>query len=404
MTWTLTARWIFPVDAPPLHHGTISIADDRIESVEAHGRRTPDTDLGNVALLPGFVNTHTHLDLGGLRGLAYPSADFTGWLRRVITHRRSQSPEQVQAAIQAGIAEAVRFGTTLLGDITSGGASWDALSKAPCRAVVFHELLGLAQDRVVPALESAYSWLSAHPAQPTSRPGLSPHAPYSVRQEMFSYASKLCGWFHAPLAVHLAESPDELELLRHHRGKFVPFLQELGVWDPDGLVPNTRAVVRLCARAPRLLLIHANYFAAPSAVPRRATVVYCPRTHAAFGHPPHPLSKFLARRVRVALGTDSLASNPDLDLLAEARFVHARFPELPGEVLLRMITLAGAEALGWQDETGSLTTNKSADLVVLPLPEEESSDPHLLLWQSTLPVQSVMVRGRWVFSTVLCLV
>jgi len=100
----------------------------------------------------------------------------------------------------------------------------------------------------------------------------------------------------------------------------------------------------------------------------------------------------------VALGTDSLASNPDLDLLAEARFVHRQYPDVPGRVVLRMATLSGAEALGFGDVTGSLTPGKSADLVVLALPNREEEDPHRLVLDSSLPVQRVLWRGRWVRS------
>jgi cytosine/adenosine deaminase-related metal-dependent hydrolase len=130
------------------------------------------------------------------------------------------------------------------------------------------------------------------------------------------------------------------------------------------------------------------------------SIVYCPRTHAAFGHPTHPFREFLARGVRVALGTDSLASNPDLDVLAEARFVHAKHPDVPGDVLLRMATLSGAEALGWADETGNLTPGKSADFIVLPLPNEEKRDPHLLVLGSAQAVSGVVFRGQLVHGVV----
>src|SRR5262249_1272892 len=112
-------------------------------------------------------------------------------------------------------------------------------------------------------------------------------------------------------------------------------------------------------------------------------------------HPPHPFRDFLARGVRVALGTDSLASNPDLDMLAEARFVHRRYPDVSGATLLRMATLAGAEALGWADETGSLEPGKSADLVMLPLSGKEEDDPHRLIFDSDVPDRAVLWRGRW---------
>ena len=97
----------------------------------------------------------------------------------------------------------------------------------------------------------------------------------------------------------------------------------------------------------------------------------------------------------VALGTDSLASNPDLDILAEARFVHRNYPDVPLATLLRMATLSGAEALGCQDETGSLEPGKSADLVVLPLANAESKDPHQLILESSLAVDAVLWCGKW---------
>jgi cytosine/adenosine deaminase-related metal-dependent hydrolase len=400
---------VFPISGPPLEWGRVSIAGERIVAVEpppgrlqaarpgAHkkGRWGADVDLGESAVLPGLVNAHTHLDLTGLRGLAPPSEDFTAWLRQVIAHRRSRPAEQVEADVCAGLAESLRFGTTLLGDIAAGGGSWPVLSESPIRSVVFHELLGLTRQRAEQALRAARDWLASHPATSTCRPGLSPHAPYSVRESLFVEAAMLARDSKCPLAVHLAESHDELELLQHRRGPFVPFLQGLGVWGPDGLVRSPTEVLYLCNMGTRNLFIHGNYLAPAARVRGQSTVVYCPRTHAAFGHRPHPLRRLLAQGVRVALGTDSLASNPDLDVLGEARFLHRLYPDLPGETLLRMATLSGAEALGWADETGSLEPGKSADLVVLPLPSGASSDPHALVLASDQPVQRVLCRGRW---------
>src|SRR5205807_198685 len=129
---------------------------------------------------------------------------------------------------------------------------------------------------------------------------------------------------------------------------------ELGVWAPDGLIRAPEDVLHLNAGVSPFLAIHGNYLHPNTPIPAECTLVYCPRTHAAFGHEPHPFREFLKKGVRIALGTDSLASNPDLNVLAEARFLHERYPEVPGAALLRMATLAGAEALGWGSETGSL--------------------------------------------------
>jgi cytosine/adenosine deaminase-related metal-dependent hydrolase len=389
--WTLTARWVFPVSGPPLERGSVSIHGDRIVAVARHGQRAADDDLGNAALLPGLVNAHTHLDLTGLRGRVPPSANFTGWLRAVVQHRKSRSPEQVQDDIRDGLAESLRHGTTLLGDIAAGGATWPVLAHAPLRAVVFHEVLGLPRERARRAWFDLLTSLREHVPTPTCRPGISPHAPYSVHRSVLRAAARTG----LPVTIHLAETAAELELLEHHRGPFVPFLTNLGVWEPNGLVNGLGEVLRRTRRASHVLFAHGNYLAPTPAFPPQGTVVYCPRTHAAFGHPPHPFRDLLARGVRVALGTDSLASNPDLDVLAEARFLHHRYSDVPGSVLLRLATLSGAEALGWQDETGSLSPGKSADLVVLPLPAEDRADPHALVLASSLPVQSVLWRGQW---------
>jgi cytosine/adenosine deaminase-related metal-dependent hydrolase len=390
--WSLTARWVFPVDAPPLERGIVTIAGDRIAAVEAHGKRTADYDLGNAAILPGLVNAHTHLDLSGARGKIPPCEIFTDWLRRVIAYRRSCTPESIHHEIAAGIKESLQFGTTLLGDIAVGGASWDRVATQTLRAVVFYELLGLPKDRARMASRPAIWWWKAkHTASATCRAGLSPHAPFSFRAE-FIPALALLG---ERVAIHLAESTAESEVLERHSGPFVTFLAERGVWDPTGLAWSPSHVIELTSDAKHALYIHCNYLDPTTLIPPQGTIVYCPRTHAAFGHPPHPFRKFLARGVRVALGTDSLASNPDLDVLAEARFVHAKHPDVAGDVLLRMVTLSGAEALGWADETGSLTPGKSADLIVLPLPKEEIRDPHDQILESTTAVRAVLFRGNW---------
>lgn len=390
---TFTARWVFPVSGPPLERGTVTIRGDRIESVDPRGVRTADEGLGNVAIVPGLVNPHTHLDLSGARGLIPPTDPdhFTDWLRGVIAYRRTRTPEQVQADIRTGLAECLRSGTTLIGDIAAEGASWDALCEANTRAVVFWELIGCWRERIQSALYS--SWMAAQIAPNTDicRWGLSPHAPYSVHRAGFEVALIEP----AVVAVHLAEAVAELTLLADRGGPFVQFLQDLEVWFPEGLVADPEEILRMSSPQSAKLFIHCNYLSPRTLFAPNQSIVYCPRTHAAFGHPPHPFREFLRRGVRVCLGTDSLASNPDLDILAEARFVHAKYPDFPGDSLLRMITLSGAESLGWADEAGSLEPGKSADFVAIPLPNREASDPHELFFADQPGDRRTMFRGEW---------
>jgi cytosine/adenosine deaminase-related metal-dependent hydrolase len=395
-TWTLTARWLFPVAGPPLENGLLTVADDRIAAVQPRGSRHADVDAGNAALLPGFVNAHAHLDLSDLRGKVPPSGAFTDWLRAVIDHRRSATVSDVDAAIRGGLEECLRTGTTLIGDVSAQGSSWPILAAAPLRAVVFHEFLGLTQPRAELAAMVARDWLTKHPPTANCRPALSPHAPYSVRTSLYGALNHMAQEFGTAVMTHLAETREELILLARHDGPFHPFLRDLGVWDETGLVADVSEVWQSCSTGGvPTLLAHGNYLNPADPLPANLSIVYCPRTHAAFGQAPHPFRDFLARGVRVALGTDGLSSNPDLGLLAEARFLRRRYPSFPGAALLRMLTLSGAEALTWQQETGSLEGGKSADVVVLPLPEAEPADPHELIFDSTLPIRSVLWSGRW---------
>jgi aminodeoxyfutalosine deaminase len=390
----LTARWVFPGTSPPIERGTVAVRGSLIAAVDQPGVRSADFDFGNAAIIPGLVNAHTHLDLSGLRGRVPPGPEFTAWLKTIIAERRQQIPDQTERDIRAGVDESFWFGTTLLGDISSNGNARPTLAEGACWSVVFHELLGLPQRRAMTAWQETARWLDKRPDSESCRSGLSPHAPYSVHHSLFHTA----GQAGAPLSVHIAESPYEQELLEEHRGPLADFLREVGAWDEEGLAPSLDWIVQRCEDAPAVLLAHANYLASTTKLSPNTTIVYCPRTHAVFGHPPHPFREFLERGIRVALGTDSLASNPDLDILAEARFIHERYPDFPGDRLLKMATLAGAEALGFDRLTGSLEPGKSADLVVVPLPDRDASDPHRLLFGPELETNTprwTMWRGGW---------
>jgi cytosine/adenosine deaminase-related metal-dependent hydrolase len=391
---SFTARWVFPVSGPPLERGVLMISDGRVVAVAKHGRAKPDLDFGNAAIVPGFVNAHTHLDLTGACGLTPPTPDFTAWLRSVISFRKAGNFIQALADIQEGVAECRRYGTTLVGDITAvANHSIGCLLSAPMRSVVFRELIGMRRESQLGVLAALQSILKTIDMDAV-RVGLSPHAPYSVHRNLLKTVAKQ----NAPIAIHLAESAAEMKLLERHSGPFVPFLAELNAWEPAGFVENAADVVHLVSAAPSALLIHANFLSPDIPIPAHVSIVYCPRTHAAFGHPPHPFRQFLTRGVRVALGTDSLASNPDLSLLAEARFIASRYSDFDRSTLLRMATISGAEALGWANETGSLEPRKSADFAVVTLPNRDESDPHELLFNSDLPVQSTWFRGEKVFE------
>lgn len=402
--WSLKARYVFPVEGPPVADGVVTIDGERIVAAGAPSEIAspgPVTDLGNVAVLPGLVNAHTHLEFSDLRTpLGHPGQAFPDWIDEITTHRRGLG-EEACAPVPAGLSEAVGSGTALLGEIAQPSWQADYFQRAPCETVVFYELIALARQRMEEQLDAARRHLLLRPSGQWTA-GLSPHAPYSLHWELYRRLIDLAAEHDAPVAFHLAESPEELELLRTGGGPFQRQLINLGVWCDDAIPRGSRPLdyLRVLARAPRSLIVHGNYLddeeiAFVAEQRARMAVVYCPRTHAYFQHAPHPLPKLLAAGVTVALGTDSRASNPDLNLLAEIRHV-ARHVELPPATVLQLGTLGGATALGRAGDVGSLAPGKWANLAIVPLPNAEAADPYELLFDGDLPVTRTMVRGRWV--------
>lgn len=380
----LKAKWIFPVDRPPVENGLIEIVDGVITSVRAADSHEVATDLGDVAILPGLVNAHTHLEFSLVEQPFQPALPFTDWIRSLVGYRRREftpaSMTQSQG-LSAGATEAHTTGTTLLGEIATSGWSEAALPPHGPRIVAFRELIGLRPETIDLQIELAKEWLGRDGQSGRIRYGLSPHAPYSVAPELLQRSVDLAKPFDAPVAMHLAETREELEFLSVGRGPFVEMLKSFCAWPEGGLPIGRRPldILRVLADAPRALVVHGNYLADDEldfiAARPRMSVVYCPRTHEFFGHEPHPWRRLLAKGANVALGTDGRGSNPDLSLWKELVFLRERFPDVAPSTLLKLGTLAGARALGCERDCGTITVGKQADLIAVSLDASEFGDP-----------------------------
>jgi cytosine/adenosine deaminase-related metal-dependent hydrolase len=398
----LTARFIFPGDGPPIENGTVEITSGVVAAISAR-RDSSAHDLGNVAIIPGLVNAHTHLEFSDLTSPIAPPFPFADWIRGVVAHRRSRTANLTEI-VQQGLDESLRAGATCVGEIATGDASLDAIvafrsakGRARPHAVVFRELLGFAPQTVEPQLAVARSFLDSRPAGGRIRLGLSPHAPYSVHPELFTKLAALAAERNVPLAVHLAETREELELLDRGTGPLVEMLRAFGAWRNGVVADGTRPMdyLRLLAGAPRVAVIHGNYLADDEshflAGHENFALVYCPRTHAYFRHERHPWRRVTEAGGTVAIGTDSRASNPDLSLWAELCCLRRLCPDVSDAELLRLGTANSAAALGMQEHSGSLKPGRSADIAVIELRGAG-------LFDAANRVTRVMIGGEWAAS------
>jgi cytosine/adenosine deaminase-related metal-dependent hydrolase len=404
MVVSLQARVMFPVDRPPIEHGIVTIEGERIVAVGANAEHGEVIDLGDVVLLPGLVNAHTHLELSYLRQpLGNPGMALPEWIRLVIAERaRGCSDAGVSHLL--GLTESWRCGVTTIGDILQGYAAGLASGAAEASVTtLFLEVIGFSRARAESSFDAAKNRLIELSRRCRAQVGISPHAPYTVSPELLKRLVGFAIERGLPVAMHLAESAEELELLASGAGPFQELLVERSMWDAEAIPKGSRPMdyLRMLAAAPRAIAIHGNYLdgeelAFLAANRERMSLVYCPRTHAYFGHAPYPLAKALSTGVRVALGTDSRASNPDLDLLAEMRQVSRAHVSLDPYDVLRMGTLAGGEALGRGGEVGSITPGKLADIVAVPISAEVRGRPNSVLasvFASDEPVSAIWMRG-----------
>ncbi len=364
------AAWVLPISGRPIAGGAVAIDRDLITAVGPYDGGGVE-ELGDVAILPGLVNAHTHLELSWMRGQVPAGTSMPAWAASVMGLRRSVSHEPGGPIGQA-IAEARASGTCLVGDVTNTFATYDRLLDSDLSAVLFRELLGFS----APDPDAAVAAVSAQIADLTPiawlRPSIVPHAPYSVSPALLQAIARCTAG--KPLSIHLGESAQEIEFLRDGTGEWRALLDSLGAWNPSWAPPGCGPVEyldRMGMVDDQLLAVHGVQFTDAELsrlAAARATVVACPRSNRWTGAGVPPLDRFFASGVRVAVGTDSLASVDDLNLFAELAAVRRLAPAVPAARILESATLAGARALGFAAELGSIEPGKRAQLLAVRLP------------------------------------
>jgi len=402
----IRAGTVVTMDGPPIENGAVAVSGSRITNVgkfseiSATNSGEQIVDLGEQALLPGLINAHCHLDYTCLRGKIPPPKSFTEWIQAINAEKANLSPENYIGSINDGFAEATRFGTTTIANLTAFPELVSRI-QAPIRAWWFAELIDVRDpsraneivDAAVETLKSAEHW------------GLAPHAPFTASANLYRRCEEVARLENALLTTHLAESREEMSMFRDASGPLYDFLKEIGRNMADcgrktplsQLTEILRDVSTPLDMTESWMLVHLNELAKNdfdlfARSRNQFSIAHCPRSHAYFGHSPFEFETLRELGFNVCLGTDSLASNDDLSLFAEMRAFQKEFPKIPPDEIFRMVTSNPALALGKPHVLGRIGKNCWADLIAVPITGSTSAFEEIVAFDRV--VSWLMINGQ----------
>ena len=409
----IRARIVVTMDGAPIENGAVAVSGNRIVNVgrlhEIKTRNAGKTvDLGEQALLPGLINAHCHLDYTCLRGKIPPQESFADWIRAINAEKAKLSPKDYLASINEGLAEIRRFGTTTIANLT---AFPELISQihAPIRTSWFAELIDIrAPERVNDLIDSALEALHQ-----TGGWGLAPHALFTASGDLFRRCEEIAQRDNILLTTHLAESREEMQMLRDATGPLYEFLKSIGRPMDDcgnktplesfldlvasGGSPNRPRTIEVNRPYPFWIVAHLNELAEGDFELLEKTtpkfhIVHCPRSHNYFGHSRFAFERLRSLGFNICLGTDSLASNESLSLFDEMRAFQRIFPNVSSEEILRMMTVIPARALRQEHALGQIRTGFEADLVALPCAGLKDVFDQIVAFDG--PVSWAMISGK----------
>jgi cytosine/adenosine deaminase-related metal-dependent hydrolase len=406
----IRARTVVTMDGAPIQNGAIAISGNRIIDIgkfpEVSTRHSGQEiiDLGEQALLPGLINAHCHLDYTCLRGKIPPQKSFANWIRAINAEKAKLSQQDYLTSMYEGFAEAKRFGTTTIVNLTAFPELISHID-APIRTWWFAELIDVRDpsraneivDLAVDSLKQAEKW------------GLAPHAPFTASADLYRRCEEVARRENILLTTHLAESREEMEMFRDGSGPLYDFMKSIGRDMSDcgrmtplgaffGAPPSTSLRTGSGrALSTGWIVAHLNEltesdFDLLEKSNTEFDVVHSPRSHSYFAHSRFPSERLRALGFKICLGTDSLASNESLSLFAEMRAFQRNEPGLSPDKIFEMVTVNAALALHQEKALGRIQPGFQADLICIPCGSSANLLEEILEFDG--PVTWMMVNGK----------
>ena len=402
----LRARAVVTMDGPPIKNGAVAVEGNRIVAVGAMPDLAwisdgPVIDLGDCALLPGFINAHCHLDYSMMRHAISRPKSFTAWVRRLNALKRSLDSDDYLAAIRRGFAELRKWGTTSVCNIEAFPELMTRLGPSPLRTWWFYEMIDIRHRLTTDDVVAGALAFFQHRAGTLDTFGLSPHAPYTASLSLYQLANSCAAAFTMPLTTHVAESSEEMAMFRDAAGPLYDFMAALQRPMTDcGHATPFAQLWESGAIDGRWLLAHMNEltdsdFSLLASIPRGGapSIVHCPGSHRYFEHTPFQYRRLHDLGVNLCTATDSLASTGSLSLFDELRSLAKTDPWLTPEQLLRTVTVNPARALQRRGQLGQLTPGALADLIAVPVSDSLAA-VHEEIVHNRAPISWTMIDGQ----------
>ena len=414
----IKADWVLPVTSPPIKDGIV-LTDGKAIKAVGSGKELSKfpydeiIDCSGKIILPGFVNAHSHLELTGFRGKIKKGLPFTDWARKVVSIRKDITENEIATAIKDGLDELISSGVTTAGDFSQTGITAKILNERGLRGTVFLEFSGFnpeQKDEKLRQLKELLNYeidsklITHHSSLITVNFGIAPHAPYSVSPELLKESHNFAQEKRLPLAIHISEMLEEIEFIKNGSGAMKDLLIDFGVWNDKWMPPQTTPVQYLqnMGILKGAIGIHLNIVTEDDIrilKENDVSVVYCPGSNKWFGRNwKYPLREFLNNDINVVIGTDSLSSNEKLNMFYEMRVLKENFPDLENNIILKMATVNGAKAIGFEGEAGEIAVGRKADIIGIDIEDSSFNNPIEYVINKAEKASFSMINGKVIYE------